>query len=125
MTQVLDGSGTTLLQGVLARVERCADDMPLGTVSVEADGVPTRPGDDDNSLHRDLVVWGADSGTPGCTTSGDTVSSLGSSGAMSPGLAGLLLPGYPDSSFPPINWGQVEISVEQACSQVEVTKRIL
>jgi hypothetical protein len=39
MTQVLDGSGATLLQGVPAQVELSANDAPVGPINVGADGV--------------------------------------------------------------------------------------
>jgi hypothetical protein len=44
---------------------------------------------------------------------------------MGLGLIGLLLSGYPDNSFLPVNLGQVENTVEQACSQVKDMKRML
>jgi hypothetical protein len=55
-TQMLDGSGATLLHGVPTWVEPGADDAPLGAISIEADGAGPRSGDDAESLCRDLVV---------------------------------------------------------------------
>jgi hypothetical protein len=83
-----------------AWVGPCADDVPLGAVSVEADWVGPWPGDDAGSPCRDLVVWGADSGTLGHTTPGDTAPAPRSSGAMNLGVNGLLLLEYSSSSFP-------------------------
>jgi hypothetical protein len=103
MTQASDGSGTSLLQGVLALVETGADDAPLGTVNIEADEADPRPSDDGRSPHCDLVVRGTDSGMPGHTTPNDTVLVPGSSGTMGLGVSGLLLMGYPSSPFSPIN----------------------
>jgi hypothetical protein len=51
MTEALDGSNATLLQGVPARVEPGADDMPLGVVSVVVDGADPGSGDDVGSTH--------------------------------------------------------------------------
>jgi hypothetical protein len=109
MTQVLDGSGATLLQGVPAQVELSANDPPVGPINVGADGVDPRSGDDAGSLHRDLVAWGTDSCTPGHTTLGNTVPILESSGAMGLGVVGLLLPDYPDSPFSPVDCGKWRI----------------
>jgi hypothetical protein len=91
--------------GMPTRVEPSADDAPLGTICVGLDGADPQPGDDAGIPCRDLVVWGTDSGTPGHTTPGNTVSTPGSSGAMGLGVAGLLLLGYPGSSFSHINSG--------------------
>jgi hypothetical protein len=87
------------------------DDAPLGMDNVGIDGVDPRLGDDDGSLCCDLVVCGAGPGAPWCTTLGNTVPAPGSSIAMAPGVAILLLPGSPGLSPPPIKWGQVEDSV--------------
>jgi hypothetical protein len=106
-------------------VEPGADDVPVGTINVGADGADPRSGDNAGSPRRDLVVRGTDSCTLRHTTLGDTVLALGSSGAMGPGVVGLLMLGYPDSPFPRHRLWQVENSAEQACSQVEATKRML
>jgi hypothetical protein len=71
------------------------------------------------------VVWDSNFVTPGNTAPGDMVTAPRSSGAPSPWVAGLLLLGYLDSPFLPINWGLVENNVEEVCSQVEATKRML
>jgi hypothetical protein len=90
-------------------VELSADDAPVGPINVGADGVDPRSGDDAGTLHRDLVVWGTDSCTPGHTTLGNTVPTLESSGAVGPGVVGLLLSGYPDSPFSPVDCGKWRI----------------
>jgi hypothetical protein len=95
MTRTFDGSGATLLHSVPARAEPGVDDAPLGTVSIEADGVGPRPGDDPGRPRRDLVVRGADFGTPGQTILGDTVPAPKSSGVVGPGVVRLLLPATP------------------------------
>jgi hypothetical protein len=109
MTQALDGSGATLLQGVPSQEELSADDAPVGPFNIGADGVDPQSGDDAGSLHRDMVVWGTNSCTPGHTTLGNTVPTLESSGAVGPGVVGLLLPGYPDSPFSPVDCGKCRI----------------
>jgi hypothetical protein len=81
-------------------VEPGANDVPLVIINVGADMAGPRPGNDAGSPHRDLVVQGVDSSTPG-----DMVPAPWSLGVAGPGVAGLLLPGYPSSLFPPINWG--------------------
>jgi hypothetical protein len=91
----LDGSGASLLQGAYAQVELGANGAPIGAVSVEADGVDPRPGDDAGSPLRDLVVHGAGLGTPGRTTPGDVIPTPGSSGAVGPGITTLPLPSPP------------------------------
>jgi hypothetical protein len=63
-------------------VEPGADDVPVGTINVGADGADPRSGDNAGSPRRDLVVRGTDSCTLRHTTLGDTVLALGSSGAM-------------------------------------------
>jgi hypothetical protein len=125
VTPTLDGSDAAPLQGVPTQAEPGADDVPLGAISIEADGVGPPLGDNVGSPCRDLLVRGIDSSTPGQTTSGDTIPAPKSSGAMGLGLIGLLLSGYPDNSFLPVNLGQVENTVEQACSQVKDMKRML
>jgi hypothetical protein len=75
MTQMLDGNGANLLQGVPTRVELDVDDAPLGTVSIEADEVEPPLGDSDGSLRCDLVVRATDSSMPGHTTPSDMVQS--------------------------------------------------
>jgi hypothetical protein len=124
-TQALDGSGATLLPGVPSQVEPNIDNALLGTISVGAGRANPQPCDDTGSPRHELVVWGTDIGMPGHTTPGDTVLAPGSTGAVGPGVAGLLLPGYPVSPSPPINCGHVEDRAEQACSQVVVAKRLL
>jgi hypothetical protein len=124
-TQMLDGSGATLLLGVPTWVEPGVDDAPLGAVSIEANRAGPRPSDDVKSPFHDLVVWGTDSSMLGHKSPGDTVPAPGSSGAVGSGVAKLLLSGYLGSSFPPVKWGQVENNMEQACSQVEAVKRML
>jgi hypothetical protein len=62
---------------------------------------------------------------PGHTAPGDTVTVPRFSGTPSSWVAGLLLLGYLDSPFLPINWGLVENNVEEVCSQVEAAKRML
>jgi hypothetical protein len=109
----LDRSDATLLHGVPTRVAPGADDAPLGAISIEADRAGPQLGNDVRSPHRDLVVRGTNSGTFGHTTPGDTVPTPRSSGAMGLRVAELLLPGYPSSLFPPINWGQVLNRAEQ------------
>jgi hypothetical protein len=47
---------------------------------------------------------------------GDVTPATESSGAMSLQLSGPYLPGYPDSTSPPINSRRVENEVESACS---------
>jgi hypothetical protein len=78
---------------VLARVDPIADDMPLGTNSIEADGADPRPDDDAKGLCRDLVVHGASPSTPGFTAPGDAVPAPRFSSAVGPGMAGLCLMG--------------------------------
>jgi hypothetical protein len=56
MMPALDGSGASLLQGAYAQVELGANGAPIGAVSVEADGVDPRPGDDAGSPLRDLCM---------------------------------------------------------------------
>jgi hypothetical protein len=53
---VLDGCGATLLQDVLAQTEPCADNVPLGAISIEVDEAVPYPSDDVRSPRRDLVV---------------------------------------------------------------------
>jgi hypothetical protein len=100
---VQDGSGATLLQGVLAQVLPVADDMPLGTDSVEADGVDYRPDDDVGRLCHDFVLHGASPGTLRYIASGDVAPAPRSSGATSLVVAGLLLSGSLDSLPLPVN----------------------
>jgi hypothetical protein len=103
MTQALDGSGATLLQGVPTGVALGTDDAPIGAISIEANGAGPWPGDDAESPRCDLVVWGDDFGMPGHTTPSGMVPALGSSSGMGPGVAGLLLLSYPGSLFPLVN----------------------
>jgi hypothetical protein len=109
----------------LPEVEPSVDDTPLGAISTKVDGAGPQPSDDAGSPCRDLVVRGIDSSMLGHTTLGNMVPAPGSSGAVGLGVARLLLLGYPDSLFSPVNWGQVENNTEQACSQVKATKRML
>jgi hypothetical protein len=99
----LDGSSATLLQGVPAQVEPGDDDAPLCAVSIEEDGAGPPPDDDVGSPRCDFVVWGVDSDMSGRTTSDDTVPAPEYTGVMGPVVAGLLLPGYPNSPFLPVN----------------------
>jgi hypothetical protein len=110
---------------VPTQAEASADDAPLDAISIEEDGVGPPPSDNTRSPHRDLVAWGINFGTLGQTTLGDMVPTPEYSGAMGPGVARLLLSGYPGSLFPPVNWGLVESSVEYVCLLVEATKRML
>jgi hypothetical protein len=66
-------------------------------------GADPWPGDDAGSLLHDLVVHGADLGTPGLTNLGDAIPALGSSGIRASGITRLLLSGPPDSSSPLID----------------------
>jgi hypothetical protein len=125
VTQVQDGSSATHSHGVPSWVEPGIDDAPHGAVSVEMDGADPRLGDDVGSLRRDLVVHGTDPGTPRCIAPGDAVPFPGFSGAVGSGVAGLLLSGTPSSLSSPVNWGQVEDSAEQVCSQVVAVERLL
>jgi hypothetical protein len=98
-----------------AKAELGADDVPLGAVSIEANGAGRPSGDNVVSPRCYLVLQGVDSGTPGQTYQGGMVLAPEYSGVVGPGVAGLLLSGYPGSPFLPVNWRQVESSVEQVC----------
>jgi hypothetical protein len=63
-------------------VEPATNDVPLGTDSVEGDGVDPRPDDNARSLHHDLVVCGAGRSSPRFTALGDAVPALGSSSTV-------------------------------------------
>jgi hypothetical protein len=88
-------SSPSLLQDVYAQVELDANGVPLGIISVEAVGVDPRPCEDVGSLLRDFVVHGVDLGTVGRATLGDAIPTHDSSGAVGPGITGLLLSGPP------------------------------
>jgi hypothetical protein len=103
-------------------VEPGVDDTPLGVVSAGGD---PQPGDSVGSPCHDLVVHGVGTSTLGLTTLSGAVLALESSGAVGPRIAGLLLLGSPRPLSPPINWGHVEDSAEQACSQVVTVGRLL
>jgi hypothetical protein len=77
--------------------------VELTTDSIEADRVNPRPDDDVGDLRHDLVGHGASPGTPGCIAPGDVASAPRSSGAMGPGVVGLLLSGSLDSRSLPIH----------------------
>jgi hypothetical protein len=98
-----DESGAALLHGVPTQLEPVADDTPLGTDNVEAEGIDPRPDDDARGLHHDLVVRGASPGTPRCVSLGDMALALRSSGIVGPGVTGLLLPDSPGLVFLPFN----------------------
>jgi hypothetical protein len=100
-------------------VELDVDNAPLGTVSDGANRADLQPGDDARSLCRDSMVHGAGPCTPGHIALGNTVPTLGFPCAMGLGVAALLLSRTPDSPPRPVNWGQVEDRMEQACSQVD------
>jgi hypothetical protein len=112
VTQAQDESGATPLQGMPARVEPNVDDVPLGAISIDANRVES-------------MVHGASPGTPGHTAPRDTVSAPGFPVAVGLGVARLLLSKSPRTLCPPINWGQVEDHVEQACSHVTAAGRLL
>jgi hypothetical protein len=55
--------------------------------------------------------------TPGCTAPGDAVPAPQFPGVVDPRVTGLGLSGSLSSLPSPVDWGQVEDSLEQACSQ--------
>jgi hypothetical protein len=101
--QMWDGSDTALLRGVPAWVEPVADDTPLGTDSVEANGACPWVDDCCWRSMPGLGVLGAGPSMHECTAPGDAVLAPRFSGAMSPGVARLRLPGSLGSSSPPVN----------------------
>jgi hypothetical protein len=106
-------------------VEPVADDVQLGDNSIEVDGVEPQPGDVAGGLCWDLVVRGSTTSVSGCATPSDAVPALRFSSAVGPGAACLRLPGSLGSPSPPVSWGHVMNSTEQACSRVAATKRLL
>jgi hypothetical protein len=62
---------------------------------------------------------------PGCTIPGDVVPGLRFSGVVHPRVTGLGLPRAPGSPYSLVDWGQVENSMEQACSRVAAVDRLL
>jgi hypothetical protein len=119
------GVALPLYRVCLPEVEPGVDDTPLGAISTKVDGqVPSQammPG-------VRVVTWWCGALIPVCLGTqpwAHMVPAPGSSGAVGLGVARLLLLGYPDSLFSPVNWGQVENNTEQACSQVKATKRML
>jgi hypothetical protein len=103
LTQAQDGSGATLIQGVPTQVELVADNTPLRTDNVEADGEDPRLDDNAGGLCHNLVVQGASPSMVECTASGDMVPAPRSMGVEGPWVAILLLPGSPNSPSPPVN----------------------
>jgi hypothetical protein len=67
-----------------------ADGMLLGAVSIEADGVSPRSGDDVEGLLWDWVMCGACIGAPRSAAPSDVTPTLGSSGVAGLGVSGLL-----------------------------------
>jgi hypothetical protein len=63
-------------------------------------------------------------GAPGSAAPGDTALALGSSGATSPRVSGLYLPGSPGFPPPPISWRQVGDEAESMCLRVITTERL-
>jgi hypothetical protein len=64
-----------------------------------------------------VLVWS--------TTPGDAIPAPESLDVVGPGVVRLLLPDFPGSLPPPIDWKQVEDNVEFACSLVVVMERLL
>jgi hypothetical protein len=81
-----------------------ANSVPLGGVTVEANRVDPRPGDNVRSPLCDLVVCGASLVTPEHTNPGNAIPAPRSSGTGDLGITKLLLPGPPGSSSPSIDW---------------------
>jgi hypothetical protein len=67
-----------------------ADGMSLGAVSIEADGVSPRSGDDIKGLLWDWVMCGACIGAPRSAAPSDVTPTLRSSGVAGLGVSGLL-----------------------------------
>jgi hypothetical protein len=68
---------------------------------------------------------GAGNGVPVGNTPDDAALIAGPSGAVGPGVSGLLLPSSPGFSPSPTDWRWVEDNVEFSCSQVAATERLL
>jgi hypothetical protein len=66
--------------------------MSQAAVSVEVDEVGPRPGDDVGGPLRNLLVCGASLGMSGSIALCDAILAPESSGTVSPGATGLLLP---------------------------------
>jgi hypothetical protein len=68
---------SSLLHDACARVELDADGVPLGAISIEADGEDPWPCEDVGSPLRDMVVHSAGQGMPSCTIPGDVMAAPG------------------------------------------------
>jgi hypothetical protein len=68
---------SSLLHDACARVELDADGVPLGAISIEADGEDPWPCEDVGSPLRDMVVHSAGQGMPNCTIPGDVMAAPG------------------------------------------------
>jgi hypothetical protein len=75
----------------------------LGAIGVEVDRAYPCPSNDTGGLFHDLVMHGTSLGMPGSTAPGDAIPAPESSGAVGPGVAGLLLPGSLGFLPPPID----------------------
>jgi hypothetical protein len=106
-------------------VEPGAGGTPLGAVSREVDGTDPQPGDVVGSSLCDLVICGTVLGMPGRTAPGDVILALRSLGVMGLWVAGLLLPGPPGSSSPPVDEGHMEDSIDYTCLLVTNAERLL
>jgi hypothetical protein len=86
------------------QAEPGADDAPLGTVSIEADRAAPPHQAMMPGVHA-MTWWGRgiDSSTSRQIALSDTVPAPESLGVVGPGVARLLLLGYPDSTFLPAN----------------------
>jgi hypothetical protein len=110
---------------VLTQAETVATDTPLGADSVGANETESQPDDVTGGLCFDLMVHSSGPSMTGGTAPSDLVLAPGSIGAVDKGVTELGLPCYPGSPSPPISWGQVENSAEQACSWVAAMDRLL
>jgi hypothetical protein len=100
-TLVLEESVLEALEALMSLVHEVSgtNGASLGADGIEVDGVGPRPSDDIGGSLGDLVMQGTDLGMPRSTTPSDVIPAPGSSGAVSPRVVGLLLPGLP--GFPP------------------------